>query len=62
MAEKVKKPQAYLTDAKITNVPITTFETLNNIAKNEGMTFSGFMKSQLKKIIESYPPNMRVAE
>lgn len=56
------KKETLLKEARISNVPTKTLQTLNNIARNEGQTFSGFMKSQLKKIIASYPDNMKVAE
>lgn len=45
---------------EIKNVPKETKETLRNIAENTGLTLSGLMKSHLPKIIDSYPPHMRV--
>lgn len=56
------KKSTYVDQILIKNVPVPTKETLKNIADNEGQTLAGFLKTHLKKIIESYPQNMRIAQ
>jgi hypothetical protein len=34
---------------------------LTNISKNTGLTLSGFVKSKLREIAESYPDRMKIA-
>lgn len=43
----------------ITNVPKKLKNDLENISQNEGATLSGFIKSHLIKIRDSYPDYMR---
>lgn len=32
---------------------------IRNISKNSGVTMSGFLKTKIREIVESYPPHMR---
>lgn len=43
----------------IYGVSVKIHEEINNIADNLGQTFSDFMKPHLRKVVESYPEDMR---
>lgn len=46
-------------ELRIYGVSVKIHEEINNIADNLGNTFSDFMKPHLRKIVESYPEDMR---
>jgi hypothetical protein len=46
-------------DLKICKAPKTLGEQLNNIADHKGLTFSAFMKTEMRKIVDAYPEHMR---
>jgi hypothetical protein len=46
-------------EIKITNVPKTVKSELDNIAKNQGIELGSFLKSQFRKILDSYPDTMK---
>lgn len=48
-----------MADIKITNVPPDVAKELKNIADNEGVPFSSFLKPKLREIRDSYPKDMR---
>lgn len=47
-------------DLRIRSVNQQVRDEIKNIAQNEGQTISSFLKPHLRKIAESYPPQMRL--
>lgn len=57
--EEVKqtaKPEERIT---VRNVPVPMKKAIENIAENEGMTISTFLKQHFRAIVNSYPENMK---
>lgn len=63
-----KKKTSAATEKKLTadmtlrNVPTPVKEAIENIARNQGESVTGFMKSHLRKIVQEYPENMRARQ
>jgi hypothetical protein len=49
----------YVEEIRIRCVPASVNESLSNIARSIGVTKNAFLKTELKKIIDSYPPEKR---
>lgn len=49
----------YVEEIRIRCVPASVNESLTNIAKSIGVTKNAFLKTELKKIINSYPVEKR---
>lgn len=54
------KKRDYGHTIKITNVNPTVHEQLSNIAKNQGVDRSDFLKPHLREILSKYPDNMKI--
>jgi hypothetical protein len=57
-SEDSNKPQELL----ITNVSPKLKQELTNIADNMCVTRASFVKQELRKVVESYPKEMRIAK
>ena len=55
--QKTKKKYNYDKDGeiRIKTVPSKNIQALHNIADHIGVDFSAFMKTEIRKIIDSYP-------
>jgi len=49
-----------MAEIKITNVPPTVKEQLENIADHMGVETGSFLKTELRHIIDRYPEKMRL--